>query len=174
MTQLNFQQNFNALRGVTFAPTVGSLSFIPFKIEDYISFNSMQMVAVGAADVRIMSVSAGLYSLNAGTLSLANSASGYTSLPGNGAALYFSFATSATQNISPGDWWFGIVVTSVVAVFSFLGQKTFMSAGNAFPGAFIGGAMTESTNNIPSSYATSNLNTTGLTALSIPYIIISA
>jgi hypothetical protein len=84
--------------------------------------------------------------------------------------------TSATQNITPGTWYFGIVLSFNPSSTGFdthllRGHRGF-SAENAFPGSFIWGRMTATTGALPSSYATSDLDTTGMDAMGVPYILL--
>ena len=67
-----------------------------------------------------------------------------------------------------------MVSTSGQSHFNIRGMKIGSVPTNAFPGAFIGGMMTESTNALPVSYATSNLDVTGQNELLEPYILITA
>ena len=119
----------------------------------------------------------GLFSLNGSTLSLANSAS-RTIEHTDSANSWYSMVTSATQNISPGAWYFGVnfftggEVTAHSSA-SLLGNSTF-NPGNAIPGGFLMGRMTASTTAIPASIATSDLDITGSDAIRQPYIIITA
>ena len=178
MAQLNFAMNFHYTPGDNITINNGSLSFVPFLINDSISFNIINFVhrrTSNAADVLSFTLSFGLYSLNGSTLSLANSASRSQTYDRISVQFISLTATSATQNITPGTWWFGIWPSSSGAnnILQLKGQKI-INDGNAFLGCFIGGAMTVSTNALPSSYATSDLDITGSDALLVPMIIISA
>ena len=113
----------------------------------------------------------GLYSLNGSTLSLANSASNSVSF--SSAVSWISLVTSATQNISPGAWYFGInALSSQTSNLLFYGNNS-ENLGNASP-VFLRGRMTASTNAMPASIATSNLDITWSYAVRQPYIIITA
>lgn len=115
--------------------------------------------------------SIGLYSLNGSTLSLANSASGTRTQNSFG---YFTItATSATQNITPGTWWFGFLLSTTGSSGNSIYGQTGLPVGNAFPGGFMGGRMTESTGALPTAYSTSNLDTTGADSNQVPMIILS-
>mgnify|MGYP001565128131 CR=1 FL=1 len=178
MPQLNFEQNFNAIGNLGRAVSVGTLSFIPFSVRDSISFVTMNIGISysGTNTSQGQTYSIGLYSLNASSLSLANSISGSTTATSGNILQYISMtATSATQNVTPGNWWFGILVstTNGTSRLSLLGGGT-VSPANAFPGSFIGGRMTDSTNALPSSIATSALDITGSDAMNIPMILLSA
>ena len=121
-------------------------------------------------------VSLGLYSLSGSTLSLANSVSGSLTLPTNAnIQRYFALTDiSAAQNITPGTWFMGIVMTSGVSgTCQFAGAATVLP-DNAFAGGFNGGGMTETTVALPASYATSDLDTTGANAMEIPLILLTA
>lgn len=173
MGQLNFAQNFeiapNQLRSISHV----ILTFFPHNILDSISLNTLNLLFSAAGTAKSITFSLGLYSLTGSTISIANSAS--SSIATSGGAQYISLtATSATQNITPGTWWWGILCSfSSSSNVSFYGGFT-QDPVNAFPGAFIGGAMTTSTNALPTSIATSDLDITGSDALFVPYIIISS
>ena len=172
MAQLNFAMNFHLFVSERISINQASLSFVPFMVQDSISFNTMNFHGASSGSITL---SIGLYSLSGLTLSLENSISGSTTRSAVAQAGYISLAnTSKTQNITPGTWYFGILASmSNNTSLSFLGQS-FINPSNAFPGGFIGGAMTDSTNALPSSIATSDLDITGQDALSIPSIILSA
>lgn len=185
MAQLNFVQNYNFHPTDTVGVTNGTLLFFAQNIEDSISLatiNLLNRITISSLANISFTYSLGLYSMTGNTLSLANSVSlSYNSnnLIGNETInIYVSgTATSATQNITPGTWYWGIVGTSSGSVlasadYSFLGGLS-ANPQNAFPSFFIGGRMTDSTNNLPSSYATSDLDTTGKDAMFVPYILLS-
>ena len=180
MPQLDFQHN-GLVMNQNLIINNGSLSFFPFLINDSISWVNFNVAMVyGASGSKTQSLSVGLYSISGSSLSLTNSITGSFGITATGQALnrfwFSATATSATQNINPGNWYFGILFSTVGASsnISFGVGASLASAGNAFPGGFIGGAMTNSTNALPSSIATSNLNITGIDAMFIPCIIISA
>lgn len=186
MPQLSFQQNYNHMPSFSNAISQGTLSFIPFNIDDSISFKTLNVgmeVTLSSLGNISFTLSLGLYSLTGNSVSLANSISlSRSSNNGLGATtsqLYISAtATSATQNITPGTWFWGIVGTSNASLLGdaawslYIGSLT--NAGNAFPGGFIGGRMTASTNALPESYATSDLDITGNDAMGVPYILLSS
>lgn len=173
MPQLNFESNFPVLPIERAVISDATLSFCPINIQDSISLNTVNM-AWSFASSLTLSISLGFYSLTGSTLSLANSLSNTIARTTSGAG-YVSFTNiSATQNITPGTWWFGILArTATNSNASFYGQ-TIINPANAFPGGFIGGRMTDSTNVLPSSYATSDLDITGDDAMAVPMVIISA
>ena len=174
MAQLNFQQNFPFLVNVYQLINDASLTFFPFNIYDSISFNCLNCVIFGSNANKTQTYSIGLYSLNASTLSLENSMSA-TLTQNNASRYYLSItATSATENITPGTWYLGFLVsTGGNSNFSIMGQ-TNVNPANAFPSAFIGGRMTVSTNALPTAYSTSDLDITGNDAMWVPTIILSA
>ena len=149
-----------------------TMSFFPFSPAGSISLNTLNCAIQAGGTNKSVSLSVGLYSLNGATLSLANS--GLRTFTNSGADGLLSMTSmSVTQNITPGSWFFGLL-------FSFSGSSNINLFGatkataNAFPGSFIGGAMTESTSALLDSYATSNLDITGVGAMLVPYIIISS
>ena len=173
MGQVLFQSNIPSLSNNLNAIIDGSLSFFPLNIYDSISLKTVNIAINAGGTTKTVSFYLGLYSLSISTLSLANSLSAtYTQA---GADRFISLTdTSANQNITPGTWFWGILVnfssSSNVSLYGGLSD----SPGNAFPGGFIGGSMTESTAALPASYATSNLGVTGKAALFNPLIIISS
>ena len=172
MGQLLFQQNIIA-SNEQITINNGSISFFPFNIYDSLSLSVFNCLFLGSNANKTVSLSIGLYSLNGSTLSLSNSISGTRSQSDNNVWYASMTATSATQNITPGTWWFGILAsTGGNSSVAFIGQ-TKANAANAFPGGFIGGRMTASSNALPSSYATSDLDITGNDAMAVPMIILS-
>ena len=67
--------------------------------------NVIMMMSASGTTAKTLSFSVGLYSLTGSTLSLANSAS-FSSNPGANALSWITFVTSATQDITPGNWYF--------------------------------------------------------------------
>ena len=175
MAQLNFHinliQHFN-VANLSWQGSNGSLSFIPIQPTDSISFGVLNLL-YRQTHTSSNSVSIGLYSLNGGNLSLANSISGIATNSA-GAGWISLTATSATQNITPGTWWLGLLFsTTGSSAFSLYGNNN-ISPGNAFPGGFMMGRMSASTNALPTSYATSDLDIIGFDAVQIPIIILTA
>lgn len=180
--QLNLMWDYANHGGQTYgAYSQNTYSFIGVQFPVSINFNHLAF-NVSARGTSVSSLQAtinlGLYSLNAGTLSLANSASGsfsHTSSAIN-SSYWVNLATSATQNISPGMWWlgYGITAATLLAHTSFsLFVNSAINPGNANP-YFNAARMTVSTASPPTSVATSDLNITGSTAWQQAYIIITA
>lgn len=174
MGQLNFVYNFGQIPSQFGSIVNGTLTFFPLNVEDYVSFNTANILLTVSSANLTWTFSLGLYSLNGSSLSLANSISRTLSVS-NSARMYLSLiATSATQNISPGTWYFGFLAsTGGNANISYMGHTGAYFA-NPFPAGFYGGEMTASTNALPASYATSNLDTSGFASMPVPFIIISA
>lgn len=178
--QLLFFENFPAKKGGGYLGySNGTLSIHAVNIPLSISFNNVvALMSVSSAALSALSgtLQFGLYSLNGSTLSLANSASN-TVEHTNSANSWYSMVTSATQNISPGGWYFGInFFTGGIATdhssASFYGNSS-VNPGNAEP-SFIMGRVTASTTAMPASIATSDLDITGSDAIRQPFIIITA
>ena len=157
----------------------GTLSVQAVNIPLSLSFN-YPIVLMSVSSVALSALSAtlqfGLYSLNGSTLSLANSASQTVEHTGS-AYSWYSMVTSATQNITPGAWYFGInFFTGGIATdhssASFFGNNS-VNPGNANP-VLLYGRMTASTNAMPVSIATSDFDITGSDSIRQPYIIITA
>ena len=180
--QLQFFENFPGHLGAVFAGFDDRLcSFQAVNIPLHISFNKIFYLASmshTASQSHSRTVQFGLYSLNNGTLSLANSAGmTYTGSHTNAnGASWFSMATSATQNITPGTWYFGFNISSGGGNSSNWRPyaNSSINPANAIPGAFLMGRITAVTGALPVSYATSNLDITGADATRHPYIIITS
>ena len=169
--QLDFWANFLGVQNEPWTGSNGTLSFIPMLLPASISIVTLNILFAKNASGGSHSWSVGLYSLTGSTLSIANSWS--QSFAATSIAHRSLVATSATQNITPGNWWLGILVsTAVSSGFTLYGSV--INPGNAFPGGFYMGRMTDSTNALPGSYATSNLDITGGDAMGIPFIILTA
>ena len=160
---------FDTLRAVSDA----TVTFARFNVDDSVSFKTMNIaVSASATDNQTVSFSVGLYSLNGSTLSLTNSISRTIQITTTRGYFLSLTGTSATQNITPGTWWFGFLIRTGASL-SLRGAST-VDPANAFPGSFIGGRMTVSTAALPGSYATSDLDVTGADAMFIPNIILSS
>ena len=178
MGQLNFEQNFEYFFAnmTANAFSIGSVLFAPLNVRESISLINVHINPLfGSSANQTKSFYLGLYSLSGSILSIVNSLS--VTISTNDGRSYMpllSFSnTSATQNVTPGTWFLGILAsTAGRSELSLLGRFT-ASPDNAFPGAFIGGLMTETTNALPSSMAISNLDITGRPELSTPYILLT-
>lgn len=125
-----------------------------------------------------LTLSFGLYSLNASTFSLANSAS-YSRTFNANATSWATFATSATQNITPGNWFFVMNYSSNMGagVFGIYG-KNFALLDGTYGGPFFAGEYSITTAGLPASIATSDCVKKGGTATNwggrTPYILLTA
>lgn len=179
--QLQYFENFPGHLGTNnVAYSNGTLSVHAVNIPLSISFNNVvALISFGSDAGGISSfqgsIQFGLYSMNAGTLSLENSAGKAVSV--NGGNSWISMVTSATENVTPGAWYFGFnIFTNGVLPHtsaSFYANSS-IAPGNAIPGGFIMGHVTASTNAMPTSIATSDLDITGGDAIRQPYIILTA
>ncbi|OGM12447.1 hypothetical protein A2V80_03520 [Candidatus Woesebacteria bacterium RBG_16_39_8b] len=177
MGQMPFAMNLDDPGSNAFISiNAGSLSFFPLQVYESVSFNTLNMIVYHNATQKTLSYYIGLYSLNGSTLSLANTVSATFTHPNNAnVGRYISFSnTSATQNITPGTWWVGFLASTAGSNNISLRGANNQNPSNAFPGAFYGGAMTASTNALPASIATSDLDITGSDAIAVPFICISA
>jgi len=181
--QLQFFENFPGKDGAVFASfSASTLSVHAVNIPLSLSFNKpvvlLSQSGSGAIISRSISISFGLYSLNGGTLSLANSASGGVTISGaNSSISWVSLVTSAAQNITPGAWYFAQIIGTSKglgggATLNFLGNSS-INPGNAIPG-LVQGRMTVSTGAMPGTIATSELDITGSDAIRQHYIILTA
>lgn len=178
--QLQFFENYPGKNGAAYNGfSNGTLSIHAVNIPLSLSFNyPVVLMSVSSAALSALSgtIQLGLYSLNVGTLSLANSASQSVG-EGGSANSWYSMATSATQNITPGAWYFGInFFTGGIATdhssASFFGNSS-INPLDASP-VFLRGRMTVSTNAMPATLATSELDITGSDIIRQPYILITA
>lgn len=176
--QLQFFENFpGRLANATYLGSDAFMSLHAVNIPLSLSFGKVAIFVshTGTAG-RTVSLNFGLYSLNGGSLSLANMASTTTGWTNNQTeVVWISMNTSATQNISPGAWYFGFVPDSSQGNpnIPFLGNSS-INPINAIPGGFLMGRLTASTAALPASIATSDLDITGNDATRQPYIIITA
>lgn len=181
--QLSFIENYDLHQGgTTLGPAVvATLSVRGINIPQSVSVShgAIQIhYSQGVSSLAAQTISFGLYSLNGSTLSLANSGSATSASAGVGVThSWMTFNLSATQNISAGMWWFGLMGSSSSTAAGMRGLA-FLAAvsinpGNAFPYP-LAGRGTASTAALPASIATSNLNFTGNAAVQQPYILLSA
>ena len=144
-----------------------------------LSFNNVAMLfSASGTTAKTMTISFGLYSLNGATLSLANSAS-FSTAPTTNEFNWITLGTSATQDITPGNWYFGIIQsTSSNSRMSlgymntnFKGTSNTAQGGGLFFGIF-------GSNALPSSVATTAITLpTGANNDELsrhPYILISS
>lgn len=177
--QLQFFENLPGhLVAATNNPSTNTLSIHAVNIPLSLSFNNVIfLVSQGFSADFSQTWHFGLYSLTGSTLSLANSASRqYTSTSHALTQEWVSMVTSATQNITPGTWYFAFNYVSVnnANVSDRIAFNSSINPGNAIPGGFLRGRMTASTNAMPGSIATSALDITGSDAERQPFIIITA
>ena len=186
MPQLSFLNNHPQMFPHEMSFSSNTISFVPFNVGDSISLKTMQIpFGFGDGDTdgqhtQSFSLRVGLYSLNGSTLSMANSISGFRTftINVNQTLIWMSMTdVSATQNITPGTWYMGLLVRFSAGTSDSSGNfqgATRINPMNAFPAGFIGGRMTESSSALPASYATSNLDITGTDAMNVPYILLTS
>ena len=180
--RINIFENLSLINhvGINVLPGVGSLLIQGVYIPGSISFNNLNMIFSGSGGLsEDLSLSFGLYSLNGASLSLANSASRGTALTINQTAMsWLSFATSATQDITPGNWYFAVMSnTSLGESFSLVQNNGISFSAGEYGGGFVRGYFSVSTAALPAAIATSDLVKEGLSAAAFsryPYILISA
>lgn len=177
--RLNVFENIPVLQnlsvGALLAVNRGHLQGI--NIPGSISFNNAAVLVSGAGG-GTMSISLGLYSLSGSTLSIANSAS--NSIAPSAGISWVSLVTSATQDITPGNWYFLVQTESGGANSNTLFVQAVVSLQSFGPigGPLIRGVYS-TTNAIAGSFNTSEFNIEGGVAASTfrprrPYILISA
>lgn len=159
-----YSSNLIMIQGV-YIP--GSLSFV----------NVMVLKSQGAT-ANTQTYRFALYSLNGSTLSLANSASKTDSVQ---ALAWVTLVTSATQDITPGNWYLAFMSATAGANGSLMGNPQPQAPLLNYPygGVFVRGYYPTTTTDFPASIATSDLSKEGSAvsagaALNFPYILITA
>lgn len=147
-----------------------------------LSFNNLIMaISASGTTAKTLSIMFGLYSLNGSTLSLANSGSVSTNPAANTFA-WITLATSATQDITPGNWFFGFLTSSSSnSRLSILMARGYSGANEllAYGGPYFRGGIATTATNLPASIATSDLakefneDASGNYS-TLPYVLISA
>jgi hypothetical protein len=184
MGQMLYAQNFNFLPSDSSSFTSRNVYFLPMHFPDNISFNTLNFLFQGGYNGQncSFSFSFGLYSLTGSTLTLVNwisKTAGFKIAPPQ----YLSAtATSSAQNITPGTWFIGMfwdraTFTSTAAFPDYVFWGNTILNGwvtNNFPAGFIGGRMSVTTNALPATVATSDVDTANADAMMQNYIIISA
>ena len=178
--QLQFFENFpgkDVMNTILYSNSILSVHAVNIPLSLSFNYPVFLLFEQGGNATRSASVSIsfGLYSLNGATLSLANSASGGTTWEGvQTSTFWMSLATSTTQNITPGAWYFAVnaSATGPSILFRFYGNSS-INPENAAP-VLVRGRMTVSTGAMPGSIATNELDITGSDAIRQPYIIITA
>lgn len=153
----------------------GRLCMQVANIAGSLSFNNLAMImSASGTTAKTLSISFGLYSLNGSTLSLANSAF-FSSNPAANALSWITLATSATQDITPGTWFFAYIQsTSGNNNMSLMGGGL-RSANVGYGGPFFRGIYSAATGALPASIATSDMIAEGTTVqFNQPYVLISA
>lgn len=182
MARINIFQNLPVLHLANTGLTVGfnTLFLQGVYIPGSISFNNVAVIVSvnrGGADMSI-TMSLGLYSLTGSTLSLANSAGNSFGFTADNFS-WRTLATSATQDISPGNWYLGFIrVSSGDDAMTVVHSPTFGGlAIVSHGGLFVRGIHSVSQTVMPSSIATSDLLKEiggGTSFYYYPYILISA
>lgn len=185
--RLNLFENFQGHADIIYGGLQSNnmLHIHAVNIPGSISFNNMAMIISGSAangETLTGSLSFGLYSLNASTLSLANSGSFSTTFNNAGSNMWATFVTSAVQDITPGTWFLaGMSNTSKAGAlgvtFQVMKNNTFlMPSVLIYGGPFFRGYYTATQTSMPASIATSDLNKDGPGSFGPqhPYILIGS
>lgn len=147
-----------------------------------ISFNSiniLQSFAGAIVATKLNTYQIGLYSLNGGSLSLANSASTTVSTAALSAA-WVSLSISTTQDITPGIWYLGFLSSSGGDSRAIIAMNSIGASieDGAVGGPFFRGRFSATTAALPTSMATSALSKEGSSTVAAdylhPYIVITA
>lgn len=151
------------------APLQASLQMAGTYIPGTLPFNNVMVVISGAVQTIVgsLTLSFGLYSLTGASLTLVNSASMTTSNALTGFYSWCSMVTSATSNIPPGNWYFGILVSTAVTT----GMQLFCVDNTQPPtnstmqpgGLLVRGVLSVSTAGLPTSVLTSSFLKEGAT-----------
>ena len=180
MAQLLAYENFPC-DGAFTAVNNGRLRMMAVNIPGSISFvRPTILFSASGTTAKTASILFGLYSLNAGTLSLANSASKSTN-PAANTGIWLTLITSATQNITPGTWYFGVVtLTAGNSNLSCLynAEPAALLVGAGYGGPFFRGWYSTTTNALPASINTTAFSKEGVTQTSSdythPYVLLSS
>jgi hypothetical protein len=182
MARINLFQNIEDIHDIAAGqPGIGTLFLQGVYIQGSLSFNNVAMLRThSGTTAKTISLYFGLYSLNASTLSLANSASHSSNPAAAGAnTSWVTLATSATQDITPGNWYFAFLIstagTSRVGVM-FADNVGGANVTQSYGGPFVRGYYGTTTNALPASIATSDCvkENTSTTVERYPYVVISA
>ena len=162
---------------------VNSLNIWGGVIPGSISFNGVAVVLQKVTNSSLtVSVYFGLYSRTGSTLSLANSASGSLTFGTAQAQSWMTLATSATQDITPGNWYLAVMSNtsndSRISLMCYNNQATGALMSQGYGGHFVRGWHSASQSAMPASIATSDLVKEGepgsVGTLNHPYVLISS
>lgn len=181
MANINFHESYpkNAVSFTTWG--VGSLPVNGFYLGTTLPFVSVAMLwSASGTTAKTLSVSFGLFSMNGGTLSLANSASGSVAPTAN-AISWMTLVTSATMNLSAGNWYTAMMYSTAGNSRISILVRDRALAGTISPnwvtvrpgGQYIYGGGSASTAVMPGSLATSNTAQNSAVLIRHPYVIIS-
>lgn len=145
-----------------------------------LSFNNLAILLSRGHTSASVTYSFGLYSMNVGTLSLANSGSMVETNGANGIS-WRTLATSATQDITPGNWYFAMLKATAgntsIAAWGYNGIGGATDTAYDYAGSFVLGVYSVTTSGLPSAINTSEMFKVPHATTSddeIPYILISA
>lgn len=185
MPRLNIFENYPVIHDVTnrIVAAIGSVQYNMVLIPGSISFNTVAMILSGVNTglTNSFTLQFGLYSLNGATLSLANSAS-FSASHSTSFNSWVTFGTSATQDITPGNWYFAFVQSQgggLGAGLSYIANRGILNFGDdIYGGPFFRGRYSVATVTMLDSIATSDLLKDGNGSDNIatfqPYILIAA
>lgn len=176
MAQYNIFENFPLFHFSPAAVSNTNSLFINGVVFDHsVSLNTINVLFFQQnLGTNSITVSFGIYSLNGASLSLQNSGSTSTSI-GGGATRFLSFTMSAAENLSPGNWYFGIINSQNTCRIGGMVGRT--ASGGAPGGVLVDGVYSASQTVLAASYATSDFIVYGdssSTVSTYPYILISA
>lgn len=184
MGQMNKFENFPLFQVTSNRGFGASVYMHMVEIPDNISFNTVAVILtwnLASSHGVSRSYSFGLYSLTGSTLSLINSASNSYGVASGIATNFISWltlATSATYNISAGNWFFAILhsVSSVGALGTgrILNFNVMDVTQSVYGGPFFRGVHSVSTAALPASINTSDMTKDGAILSLAPYILIAA
>lgn len=152
-------------------------------LQDSISWNTVAIVYSKPSGNTTVSVSVGLYSLTGSTLTLVNQATETVGTAGG--TSWLSLVTSATSNLTAGEWYLGyhhVANVAGAAGLAFLGNGQNGVAVNdgAYAGSFLrGGKAGAGTTALPASIVLADVlregdSSSGSNTSVQPYILISA
>lgn len=185
MSRLNIFETIPVMGGVNAFNKIGGTASNGFLmlhgivLPGSISLNTLAFIVNGVGTTaKTLSLSFGLYSMNGASLSLANSGSTSTN-PAVNMTSWLTLSMSATQDITPGNWYFAVISATAGQSGLFLGAGSldnFVHA--AYGGKFVHGFHSVTQTDVPASVATSDLvfalETADAKKSSMAYILISA
>lgn len=180
MATINQFQNIPLIQQIAFtgwSNRTNSVFFNGVYIPGTLAFNTPALLLSQTNTSVSVYVSLGLYSRNGSTLSLANTASGSFNSTTND-LFWVSLATSATQNITPGNWYLAVYISNNPSNsnYSVVVNSGIGGAGNpVYGGVVVNGVQATTLGVMAATIHTSDVNKEpGNLRGAYPYVLITA